>query len=159
MELREKLEYIVKNVNNIPEKMWVNSSDEKDSDQVVLLMDVYELDGYEGSGERIILDKNGKLWYGFNSHCSCNGPWESGKKLDETYNDNWGELLANKIQETRDYSQFKNEYKQFEMEIQAIISNFGDDAKKGIELTYHAAKGEPFAVEEYLKEINIDKSQ
>jgi len=43
--------------------------------QYVWLLDAYIPGDYSGEGERIGIRDDGKLVYGYTSHCSCNGPW------------------------------------------------------------------------------------
>jgi hypothetical protein len=152
MDTREKLEYIVANKDKIPESLYQNVTEESwnyekersnnDAVKAVLLMDNYHSGNYEGSGERVLITKDGKLWYGFTSHCSCYGPWEN-KDFDKLYENDFKGLSRN---QTHDYTkdsnlEIKEEYKQFEMEVITLIDAFGEDLKNGVDLVYDCLKG------------------
>lgn len=145
MDTREQLEYIVANKDRIPGALWqegitphwTNNDPIPDEDKYVFLMDNYHVGDYCGRGERVVLDRNGKLWYGFTSHCSCYGPWDVGN--GDTYEDDFKALSKN---QTHDFSEgCKEEYKQFEMEVITLMDAFGEDLKNGVDLVYNCVNG------------------
>lgn len=142
-----KLDFIIKNKQRIPHDRfhWVRrilkdnsynialdefhssqyadeedfDTQDRDNDTYCWLLDEYQPGDYSGEGQRIgIRRSDGKLVYGFTSHCSCNGPWEDGsddlvtaastnKLLDMDINNltgiDWGDQFIKNVNWLYDY--------------------------------------------------------
>lgn len=156
MELIEKLSYLVKNFDKLPKQMFVDSHDrtgESSNKNSIMLYDHYESDrgSYEGSGERILIE-DGKLKYGFDSHCSCNMIWGLGDY--KGYEDNWNNFKNSVHAYTgKDHKpQTGNEYKEFEFELNEMVNAFGEEIEKGVTNAYDAATGK-ISVETYKQRV------
>src|SRR6185503_2872199 len=90
-ELLTKIDYLLANHKSIPAQFVNTMPPDLDAKYIgkhrhnyVWLLDYYQSNGYDGTGERIGINLDiGKLVYGFTSHCSCNEPWDGGDG-DET---------------------------------------------------------------------------
>ncbi len=49
-----------------------------DPDNWIWAVEWYEGGGYEGHGEAVALNKDGKLYFASLGHCSCYGPYDDG---------------------------------------------------------------------------------
>ncbi len=92
MNINEKIGWLVANWNRIPQTFktnlgysrWDQPEEAPENEHnVVLLLDrqkpSVESD-YSFDEERIGVNKDGKIFWGFDSGCSCPSPWEDGLK-------------------------------------------------------------------------------
>lgn len=86
MKYAKEIEFLIRNIEKIPEKYWEKTSG--DRYEVVWFMDrqkpSIEAD-YSFDEERFGLTKDGRIIWGFDSGCSCPSPWSSADFGDENY--------------------------------------------------------------------------
>ena len=79
--------YIIQDDNKKPSERndgWFVKREHPTERVYCWLLDEYQPGNYSGEGERIGVRDDGRLMYGFTSHCSCNGPWESDSEIKST---------------------------------------------------------------------------
>ena len=95
MDISKDIAWLVKNWKKIPDTFKTNIHDGKNS-EVVLLLDRQKPSvqrDYSFDEERISVNEQGQVIWGFDSGCSCPSPWEDGAPGCYSCTDTWKEFV------------------------------------------------------------------
>lgn len=96
-ELQAGINWLIKNWNKIPEQYKQNIKDGKDSEVVILLSRQKPSveQSWDFHEERITINKDGQVIWGFDSGCSCPSPWDDGAPNCYSCSESWKEFMLN----------------------------------------------------------------
>jgi hypothetical protein len=94
MALEQKIQLIVQKWDLVPEQFKITVKTEPEREVIVLLYrqkPSIERD-YDFNEERVTVDKNGRIIWGFDSGCSCPSPWHDSAPGCYTCTSTWKEF-------------------------------------------------------------------